>query len=405
MSERKYPISDGAKYILEALTLAGYEAYTVGGAVRDILLGKEPYDYDITTSATPERVKEIFSHLKTVDTGIKHGTVTVLYGGASYEVTTYRTESGYADNRHPDSVSFTSSLDDDLSRRDFTVNAMCIGKDGELYDIYGGQSDLEKGIIRTVGEAERRFSEDALRILRALRFSSKLDFEIEEKTSLALYECGDLLFDISGERIYAEIQKLLMGEGAVRVLTDYSEIILKALPSLSEIKIICPEAFKQIPPREKLIALYILGADGDYTLAIEKLFSVLHTDLALKKCALAVGGLLKMPMQTNRDLLKMLASADGEYVASALMVAYALGIRKTAGTRELEAILTMGIPTKTRELKINGNDLIAHGFKGENIGKMLSHILALVIDGELDNDREALLKHIEMQTNIDKNEV
>ena len=173
------------EYILQKLSAAGYEAYLVGGCVRDFLLGKQPSDFDITTNALPEETMAVFSADRVVPTGLQHGTVTVLHGGVSAEITTYRTETTYKDGRHPDSVSFTRNLADDLCRRDFTVNAMAMDLSGEIVDLYGGREDLAKKIIRAVGDPTVRFTEDALRILRAFRFASKLGFSIEEQTCSA----------------------------------------------------------------------------------------------------------------------------------------------------------------------------------------------------------------------------
>ena len=186
-------LPDNVRNIITRLNTAGYEAYAVGGCVRDSVLGREPQDWDITTSALPEEVKALFN--RTVDTGIKHGTVTVLLGRESYEVTTYRIDGKYSDSRHPDSVSFTRSLVEDLKRRDFTINAMAYGNDG-LVDMFDGAGDIEKGVIRCVGNAEARFGEDALRILRAVRFSAQLGFDIEHETMAAAAKLAPRLADI-----------------------------------------------------------------------------------------------------------------------------------------------------------------------------------------------------------------
>ena len=180
----KIQIPAAAQEIVEKLCEHGYEAYLVGGCVRDMLLGREPGDWDITTSAKPEEVKAVFR--RTVDTGIKHGTVTVMMGKEGYEVTTFRIDGDYTDGRHPDSVTFTPDLIEDLKRRDFTINAMAYNRDRGLVDAFGGRKDLEDGVIRCVGAAEERFTEDALRILRAIRFSAQLGFEIEEHTENAI---------------------------------------------------------------------------------------------------------------------------------------------------------------------------------------------------------------------------
>lgn len=206
----KILIPDHVGYIIDTLMEHGYEAYAVGGCVRDTMLGKAPEDWDITTSASPSQVKSVFR--RTVDTGIAHGTVTVLLDGTGYEVTTYRVDGEYEDGRHPKSVKFTASLLEDLKRRDFTINAMAYNPGEGLIDAFGGMEDLEQGIIRCVGDARERFTEDALRILRAVRFSAQLGFGIEDKTVEAIRDIAPNLRRISKERIQAEITKLLLSD-------------------------------------------------------------------------------------------------------------------------------------------------------------------------------------------------
>lgn len=217
---------------INLLQSAGFEAYAVGGCVRDSLLGKTPNDWDITTSAKPEDMKSVFADFHCIDTGIKHGTVTVVIDGEPLEITTFRLDGEYEDNRHPKSVTFTSDLGADLGRRDFTVNAMAYSKMTGTIDLFGGQNDLKNGIIRCVGDPDRRFNEDALRILRALRFASALDFEIEEKTAQSLLKNRALLGNISEERIAKELLKLVCGKGAKRILTDFAPVLFEILPEL-----------------------------------------------------------------------------------------------------------------------------------------------------------------------------
>ena len=217
---------------INLLQSAGFEAYAVGGCVRDSLLGKTPNDWDITTSAKPEDMKSVFAEFHCIDTGIKHGTVTVVIDGEPLEITTFRLDGEYEDNRHPKSVTFTSNLGADLGRRDFTVNAMAYSKMTGTVDLFGGQNDLKNGIIRCVGDPDRRFNEDALRILRALRFASALDFEIEEKTAQSLLKNRALLGNISEERIAKELLKLVCGKGAKRILTDFAPVLFEILPEL-----------------------------------------------------------------------------------------------------------------------------------------------------------------------------
>lgn len=223
-------LPDSVKYIIQTIEEAGFEAYAVGGCVRDSILGREPDDWDITTSATPEQVKQLFRH--TVDTGIQHGTVTVLIKKECYEVTTYRIDGEYEDSRHPKEVNFTQLLSEDLRRRDFTMNAMAYNDEKGVIDLFGGQEDLKAGIVRCVGNAYERFSEDALRIMRAVRFSAQLGYAIEESTTAAIKELAHTLSRISVERIQVELVKLLV--------SPHPEYMLK-LYELGLTKVFLPE--------------------------------------------------------------------------------------------------------------------------------------------------------------------
>ena len=221
--------------VARALSLVearGYEAFTVGGCVRDSLLGRVPNDWDITTNATPEQMKTCFEDFRVIETGIQHGTLTVIIDGTQLEITTYRNDGEYLDNRHPAQVTFSKHIEDDLSRRDFTVNAMAYHPQKGLIDLFNGRADLKAHIIRCVGDAKTRFEEDGLRILRAIRFASVLDFAIEEKTAKAVHGCKNLLSGIAAERIREEFCKLIGGRGAVRILRDYIDVISVFLPEL-----------------------------------------------------------------------------------------------------------------------------------------------------------------------------
>ena len=215
----KIVLPENVKNIIEELNKAGYEAYAVGGCVRDSILGRVPNDWDITTNAKPLDVKSIFR--RTVDTGLKHGTVTVLIGKEPYEVTTYRIDGEYEDSRHPKEVSFTSDLKEDLLRRDFTINAMAYNDTDGLVDIFGGMEDIEAKVIRCVGEPKERFSEDALRLLRAIRFAAQLGYNIEEKTYEAIKELSPTLKNISAERIQAELNKILISDNPSMLKTAF----------------------------------------------------------------------------------------------------------------------------------------------------------------------------------------
>lgn len=221
-------------YILSELEKAGFEAYIVGGCVRDMCLEKVPYDFDITTNALPEQIMQVFADKRVILTGLKHGTVTVMHNGEAFEITTFRVDGEYSDSRRPDSVAFTSSLKEDLARRDFTVNAMAMDRKGNVYDYYNGKSDIDKHIIRCVGDPDKRFTEDALRILRAVRFSSVLGFDIEEKTAESALKLKKRLDFVSAERIRTELIKTLCGKNIVDVMLKYREIIAQIIPEIRE---------------------------------------------------------------------------------------------------------------------------------------------------------------------------
>ncbi len=223
----KIKLPENAKKILDTMHEAGFEAYVVGGCVRDAILGREPGDWDITTNAVPEDIKRLFK--RTIDTGIEHGTVTVMFGKEGYEVTTYRIDGKYEDSRHPSEVTFTKSLVEDMKRRDFTINAMAYNEEEGLIDKFGGIEDLENRLIRCVGEPRERFSEDALRIMRAVRFSAQLDYDIEDRTKEAVKELAPTLEKISAERIQVELVKLLVSDHPDRIRTAYELGITKVI--------------------------------------------------------------------------------------------------------------------------------------------------------------------------------
>ena len=224
-------IAPPARRVLERLERAGYEAYLVGGCVRDLLLDRRPGDWDITTAARPEEVLSLFAP-QAAATGLKHGTVTVFEGAASFEVTTFRLDGTYADHRHPDAVTFSDSLAEDLKRRDFTVNAMAMDQAGEITDLFGGREDLARGVLRCVGRPEQRLEEDALRIMRALRFSSVLGFTLAPETADAVFQGKSLLREVAVERVREELLKLLCGRCVVPALLQYAEVLGVVLPEI-----------------------------------------------------------------------------------------------------------------------------------------------------------------------------
>lgn len=234
MSNITINIPKGAAAIIDTLQSNGFEAYLVGGCVRDSILKRPVHDWDITTSATPDEMKKVFADTKIIETGIKHGTLTILSVDGFYECTTYRIDGAYSDGRHPDIVRFTKSLTEDLKRRDFTINAMAYNDKEGLIDLFGGRLDLMDHVIRCVGNPEDRFKEDALRIMRALRFAAQLEFDLEMKTKIAAFQMSDTLTKVSAERINSEFCKILTQPMGSQVINNYKEIIAVFIPEIRD---------------------------------------------------------------------------------------------------------------------------------------------------------------------------
>ena len=418
---------NGAKMIIERLREAGYEAYAVGGCVRDAVLGRQPEDWDITTSALPERVTELFSDLRVVPTGIKHGTVTVLADGESFEVTTYRVDGEYSDHRRPESVRFTASLEEDLARRDFTINAMAWDPfTDEIVDPFGGMRDIEDRTVRCVGEPEKRFSEDALRVLRALRFSSVLDFEIEEKTARAVREMAGDLEKIAGERIRAELVKLITGRGAARALLKYREVFTVILPELEPLMgLEMHDRFEYFDAYERtasalesyrggdpVTAAAILlrnvgvptGTNGE-KLAREALYRLRYPLDEIKKISELVKYSGEYILHTKKAVRRLASALGYEQVsrllelkrADALAMCEAERARPWADvdgiSRIFEEVKLEGEPPSLKNLAVSGGDIMALGVpKGKRVGEILSSLLDAVIDEECENEKEALIE-------------
>lgn len=378
-------------YIIDALRRAGYRADVVGGAVRDYLLGRPSFDYDITTAATPEEVKQVFAAHKTVDTGIKHGTVTLVLDGGTYEITTWRVDGDYLDNRHPDSVTFTRTLSEDLARRDFTVNAICYNPRDGYTDLYDGMRDLEGGIIRAVGDPRSRFKEDALRIMRAVRFSATLGFELDAECAIAATELRSLLLNVSSERIYAELKKLISAKGAYDTLSSCSQIILTALPELAELKLPERERFLSASYAARLLSLFYLNADSpktDYTAAMHRL----KTDSEQRILGERALELLSAHTPQDRYSALKLLSAYGEREAAlAIELGVLVGRYGAAEQRAFSEALNSGTPYRISELSVGGSELMALGFVGKKVGEVLRELLDLVMRGECENTPDTLI--------------
>lgn len=386
-------LTPDVEYILEKLCDAGYRADVVGGAVRDYLLGRELYDYDITTVATPDEVKEVFEGHRIVETGIKHGTVTLVLDEGSYEITTWRVDGDYLDNRHPDSVSFSRTLEEDLARRDFTVNAICYNPIDTYTDIFGGMDDLKAGIIRAVGDPARRFDEDALRIIRGVRFSAELGFRLDEGTAIAALAKRELLNNVSAERIYTELKKLLAADGAHRTVALYGDVILTILPELDRIVLPGADKFMTLTAIEKLAALFHLGSASPkeaFSSAMHRLKSDSDSRI-LGEDILAI--IAEHKPSTLYDALKMLSLYGKRAGDSALKLGLALDVWGAEEKLAYETALDLGRAYTVSELSIDGNDLMSIGLSGREIGKALSDILDAVMRGECDNNKDALLAY------------
>ena len=381
-------IPSGVRKIIDRLNSRGYRADIVGGAVRDAFLSRETNDYDVTTNALPETVKEIFADERTVDTGIKHGTVSIIIDGECYEVTTWRVDGEYRDSRHPETVTFTPNIEDDLARRDFTMNSIAYNPNDGLTDPFFGKEDIDARIIRTVGEAEVRFSEDALRILRALRFSSVLGFRIEESTRVGINAKGHLLRNVSPERIYQELTKLLSGELAYSVIADYKDTIEIILP---EVDILLLPFGSSCDPLVKLSAIFALNSENPAML-LDSAMRRLKTDNKSRKTytdALTVYS--ERRIETKEDVLFILRDFGVEPTLRAVDIGVEVGRYGENEKKLVEDAIASGVPYTVGMLDIKGSDLIGIGITGEGIGRMLDHLLTLVINGEAENERASLL--------------
>ncbi len=386
-------IPHGAEFIISRLNAHGHRGDIVGGCVRDFLLGKEPADFDITTDALPDEMHSIFSDLRTVDTGIKHGTLTVLVDSVPYEVTTYRIDGKYTDNRHPDRVSFTDKLSDDLSRRDFTVNAMCYNERDGITDIFGGREDLSRGIIRAVGTPVQRFREDSLRILRALRFASTLDFEIEKETARAIFETVDLLRNVSRERIYVEWKKLISGVGAARILREYGSVITVVIPELSGIcDFPMPTGFSKAESEIRELSLFCLASREAAARKFSAAMQSLRSDNKHKKFGICVLENLGLETQNETDLRLLLVKIGAECTLGVIKLKILLGMAKEAELSLLNEILAANPCYRITDMKLNGNDLSEIGIRGRAIGDTLDKLLLLIARGKVANEKEELLK-------------
>ena len=389
----KLYLPEQVEYIISELEKAGYRADTVGGSVRDLLLGKSPYDYDITTSATPDKTKAVFSHMRTVDTGIKHGTVSLIIDSQAYEITTYRVDGEYKDSRHPEEVFFTQRIEEDLARRDFTVNAIAYSPSHGITDPFGGRQDIADKVIRAVGDPYLRFDEDALRILRGVRFSATLGFNIEENTSAAIREKKHLLKNVSAERIYVEIKKMLHGDYAHGVISDYGDVVSTVVPALSEIILPDKDRFASADYLSRLLAIFYLSCDNAAASFEESCYG-LKTDSHTREvgaCALSSVG--DYDLTTDLGLKQLLRDKDVERAEALIRLEILLGRAENISLHRLNELVQSGVCYRYSDLAVNGKDIMSLGISGREVGAMLDALLSAVIEGRVDNSRDALISY------------
>ena len=426
---------------MEILRAKGHTAYVVGGAVRDYVRGADTgTDWDITTSALPEETETIFSGYRVIEAGMKHGTVTVLLDGEPLEITTYRVDGGYSDHRHPDEVRFTRSLREDLRRRDFTMNALAWSPAAGLVDCCGGVSDIAAGIIRCVGQPDRRFQEDGLRILRALRFASVLGFRLEADTAKAVHRNRGLLAAIAAERVQAELTRLLCGQNAEAVLLEYGDVLAVSIPELAPMF-----GFQQhnphhdrdvwahtaavvaAAPAEPVLRwaalLHDVGKPACFSLAYDgighfyghaqhstglanEILTRLRLDRDSRERILALIRCHDLPIPPEAKPVKRLMNKLG---ADAVRQLICLHKADTAGQSPLcagriqeydrveavrQALLAQAACFSLKDLAVNGRDLLSLGLTGREIGQALEYCLNAVIDERLPNEKQPLLEEL-----------
>lgn len=439
-------IPEKAEYIIKTIAAAGFEAYVVGGCVRDSILGRVPEDWDITTSAKPEQVKALFA--RTIDTGIQHGTVTVMLEKEGFEVTTYRIDGKYEDSRHPKEVTFTPNLTEDLRRRDFTINAMAYNNEVGLVDVFGGLEDIERKIIRCVGNARERFGEDALRIMRAIRFSAQLGYTIEDETCEAIKELAPTLEAISAERIRVELEKLLVSPNPDYLRYAYEMGITKViLPEFD----VCMETPQNHPHHMYSVGEHVLHSldkiEPDRILRLTMLFHDIGKPATISTDEEGINHFYEHHVvgeEMTRDILRRLRFDNDTINKVCKLVMYHdygnsvvpdMRIVRRAINRVGEEMFPFLFPVKRadvqaqsdymrqekldqvdaweqiyhevmakkqcvslKDLAITGKDLIAEGYKpGPEIGQILNELLAMVLENPECNTREYLLQELQLR--------
>ncbi len=437
-----YPIPAGAKRVLERLAGGGFEAYLVGGCVRDLLRGVTPQDYDICTAARPAETAQCLAGIRLLETGARHGTLTALLPDGAYEVTTYRADGPYSDGRRPDRVDFVSDLAQDLARRDFTVNAMAMDLSGAVFDPFGGRADLDGRLIRCVGEPERRFREDGLRLMRCLRFSACLDFAIHPYTARAVHENLAMLDRVAAERVRVELCKLLTGPRRVAVLREFPDVLCRVWPELEPLLSLeqnnpwhryggwehTLHALEHAPA-EATVALAVLlhdigkpetkttdddGVDHFYghpkvsAYLADGMLRDLRFDNATRERVVRLVEVHDAPIQPTEKSVRRWLGRLGEEAFFQLLElkrcdTLGHGLEKTLSRLdELDAlaelargVIAQGQCFSMKDLAVDGRDVLAAGVPaGPEVGRVLQALLDRVVDGTLPNRREELLEEI-----------
>lgn len=406
-------LPEDVRAIIGTIEEHGCEAYAVGGCVRDTLLGKTPYDWDITTSALPMQVKSMFK--RTVDTGLKHGTVTVMIGKTGYEVTTYRIDGEYKDGRHPENVEFAVNLLEDLKRRDFTINAMAYSDKNGLVDEFDGQGDLERGIVRCVGNPIERFTEDALRMMRAIRFSAQLSFEIDKETYKAIEKLSPNIAQVSMERIQVELTKTIMSDNPEKVELYYETGIFSVV--LPDVAAIFEGRYRQnalsmLKHTQKTVILRYAALLN--SLEPDKAKGVLRSlklDNHTVDSVTAIVANSKVTIDENEPAIREALNRYGRELFDNLIIHdEALTTAKeeitgiilpgkhnhiAAVKKMMDDIIARGDCVTIKDLDITGNDLIEYGMTGPQIGRTLNELLHVVMDNPKLNDKATLLAMLE----------
>lgn len=438
----KINLNDKAKLIFEILEKNGFECFAVGGCVRDSILGRDYNDFDFTTNATPDQIQQCFSSFTTIDIGKEYGTICVVIGSCTFEITTYRTDGDYTDSRHPETVSFSDNLADDLSRRDFTINALAYNEKTGVIDLFGGLTDLEYGTIRCIGDADTRFAEDALRILRALRFASTYGFSIEQSTSTSILKNKDKLLLITPERINCELSKLLCGKNADFILRRYKQVIFTIIPELSATYNFYQESDEYNKDLYNHLISGVKNVKADLTLRLAMLLHDIgkpmtatsgfegHSKLsaAMAKTILkrlrypnSVVDTAQLLISRHNDKLKEESVMIKKYLRDIgidnfrllLQMQYANAMAKsilvrnkyidnlTAIKSKLDFILLNKECFCLKDLAINGKDIMSMGsFTGVMIGQVLNELLNMVIEETVSNSKSELLEKAKDILNI-----